>query len=30
MELGEERGFVTGVVDGLRYVWSHSWLSKDI
>lgn len=21
MELGEERGFVTGVVDGLRYVW---------
>ena len=24
MELGEERGFVTGVVDGLRYVWSLS------
>lgn len=23
MELGEERGFVTGVVDGLRYVGSH-------
>jgi GINS complex subunit 2 len=23
MELGEERGFVTGVVDGLRYVESH-------
>ena len=29
MELGEERGFITGVVDGLRYVHAQ-WLQFKI